>query len=83
MDRLLGVVLVRLGVTEQHQRAIAEIPGHEPLVAIGRLRYAALKAADRLAQVFKTHSVVSESGANQFAGQGGDLAAFGFRMLDR
>jgi len=37
MDRLLGVVLVCLGVTEQHQRASAQIPANEPLVAICRL----------------------------------------------
>jgi len=36
-DRPLGVVLVRLGVAEQDERVIAEIPANEPLVAIGRL----------------------------------------------
>ena len=51
-DRLFSVVLVRLGVTEQDERAAAKIPVHKPVVAIGRLRYAVLKTADRLAQVF-------------------------------
>jgi len=32
---LLGIVLVRLGVTEQDERAVAKIPANEPLVAIG------------------------------------------------
>ena len=37
MDRLLGVVLVGLGVPEQDQRTAAKFPVHEPLVASGRL----------------------------------------------
>src|SRR5262249_55160354 len=75
--------LVRLGVAEQDERVIAEIPANEPLVATGGLRYAALKAANRLAQVFKAHTVTPRRWADQFAAQGGDLAAFGFRTTDR
>jgi hypothetical protein len=51
------------------------------LVAIGRLRYAALKVANRLAQVFKTHAVSFWRRADQFAAQGGDLAPFGFMRV--
>ena len=35
------------------------------------------------AQTFKTHTVASRRRADQFAVQGGDLAAFGFTMMDR
>jgi len=40
-------------------------------------------AANRLAQVFKAHTVAPRRRADQFAAQGGDLAAFGFRTTDR
>jgi hypothetical protein len=42
-----------------------------------------LETADRLAQVFKTYTVVSRRRADQFAGHRGDLAAFGFTIGDR
>ena len=51
------MVLVRLGVTEQDECVTGEIPIHEPLVALDSLRDAALKIADRLAQIFKSRTV--------------------------
>jgi hypothetical protein len=76
-------VLVRLRVAEQDERVIAEIPVHEPLVPIGRLRYAALKAADPVAPVFEIYARDSRYCARQLARQGGDLATFGFPGPDR
>ena len=82
-DRLLGVVFVRRGIAEKDEHVIPEMPGDEPVVAADRLRDAALKGADRLAQVFETHAVGSRRHADQFARHGGDLPTFGFTMPDR
>ena len=69
-DRLLGIVFVRRGVAEKDERGTPEMPGDESVVAIDRLRDAALKGADRLAQVFEIHAVGCRRYADQFARHG-------------
>jgi hypothetical protein len=62
-DRPFGIVLVRLGVTEQDAHVIRKTASNEPFVTVARLRDTALKVPDRMAQVFKVHAVGSSSSA--------------------
>jgi hypothetical protein len=79
----LGVVFLRLGVTEQEERVIPEISGDEPLMAIGCLRHAAPKLPDRHVDVFEIHPMGARRPIHQFAGQHSDLPSFGIPVLDR
>ena len=83
VDRVLAVVLTRLGVTEQDERVIPEMPIDNPCMARGGLRDAAPEVRDCLVQVFETRAAGGRFHAGQFARESGDLAALGLAVPDR
>ena len=74
---------MRLGIPEQDEYVIPEMPGDESFMATGRLCDAVLKPADRLVPVFEIHAMGSRRHVDQFAKERGDLAPFRLHMLDR
>ena len=76
-------MFVRLGIPEQDEHVIPEMPGDESFMATGRLCDAAPKPPNRLVPVFEIDAMGSRRHADQFAKEGGDLAPFCFHMLDR
>src|SRR6516162_7358358 len=70
---MLGIMLIRLGIAEEDECAIPQIPGNEPVKVTDGLRDTAPKIAGRLVLLLKVGTVGSCRPVNQLAGHGSDL----------
>jgi len=76
-DRALGVIFVRLGITEINQQAIAEILGDVAVKTLDHLRARGLVGAHDLPQVFGVELGREGRGAHQITEHDRELAPFG------
>jgi hypothetical protein len=74
---LLGIVLVRLRITEIGERAVAHISRHDSLIAADYLGYAAMKERHHLPHVFWIKPRRERSRADQIAKHHRKLAPLG------
>ena len=80
--RALGVIFVRLRISEIDERTVAHVLGDEPAEALDALRNALLIARDDLEQVLGIHARRKRRRTDEVREHHGDLTALG-RILRR
>ena len=73
LDRAQGVVLVRRGVSEIGQDAVAQVLGDVTLVAADDIRADALIPGVQLAQIFRVHALCERGRPDQVHEEDGEL----------
>src|SRR5713101_2447221 len=79
MDRAVGVVFMRLGITKVDQQAIPEILRDMAVKALNDFGTGGLIGPHDLPQVFRVESTGQRRRVHQITEQHGELAAFGLR----